>query len=77
MFIHMFVCMKESLKGTSGLGNLRKEIILTLGKKEEDEVVYTVTNSLFLRRFTFLFVFGCAESLLLLGLSSCSERGLL
>ena len=76
MFTHMFVCMKESLKGTSGLGNLRKEV-LTLGKKEEYEVVHTVTNSLFLRRFTFLFIFGCAESLLLLGLSSCSEWGLL
>ena len=76
MFTHMFVCMKESLKGTSGLGNLRKEV-LTLGKKEGYEVVHTVTNSLFLRRFTFLFIFGCAESLLLLGLSSCSEWGLL
>lgn len=47
MFIYMFLCMKESLKGTSGLGNLKKEIILTLGKKEEYEVVHTVTNNLF------------------------------
>ena len=47
MFIYMFACMKESLKGTSGLGNLRKEIILTLGKKEEYEVVHAVTNNLF------------------------------
>lgn len=52
----MFVCMKESLKGTSGLGNLRKEV-LTLGKKEEYEVVHTVTNTLFFKKIYFFVYF--------------------
>lgn len=56
MFTHMFVCMKESLKGTSGLGNLRKEV-LTLGKKEEYEVVHTVTNTLFFKKIYFFVYF--------------------
>ena len=41
----MFVCMKESSKGTLGLGNLRKGMILTSGKKGKYEVVHAITSN--------------------------------